>query len=110
MKGNLVSQLLELRTLTINTIEAILAWRKTLWRPHPYMWRGVNYIIKIREDTMKILKSYDVYELISDLIKVSEFLKTFYPIILFFLSCIMIIELGFRSILARTFHSSWRWL
>lgn len=39
-----------LRVSTVETVEAIAKWRRTLLRPYPFVWNGVNYLLKISSD------------------------------------------------------------
>lgn len=39
-----------LRVSTVECIEAIVKWRRTLLKPYPFIWNGVNYLLKIPSD------------------------------------------------------------
>jgi hypothetical protein len=49
-KEELVEVLKELQVQTIEVIQAIQRWRKGLWRPQSFMWRGQDYIAKMKND------------------------------------------------------------
>jgi hypothetical protein len=35
---------------TVETVEGIAKWRRTLVKPYPFVWNGVNYLLKIPSD------------------------------------------------------------
>eukprot|EP00698_Gefionella_okellyi_P013087 TRINITY_DN3560_c0_g1_i2.p1 TRINITY_DN3560_c0_g1~~TRINITY_DN3560_c0_g1_i2.p1 ORF type:complete len:492 (+),score=100.05 TRINITY_DN3560_c0_g1_i2:418-1893(+) len=39
-----------LRWVTVECTEAMLAWRHGLTRPYPFLWKGLNYMIKMLTD------------------------------------------------------------
>ena len=53
------SMILKLQQASCAVIRRIKAWREGLWRPQPFMYRGSNYIIKMKTD-MNFLKSKSV--------------------------------------------------
>ena len=47
---NVRETLLEVQTATLAVVESILHWRRELWRAHPFVWKGSNYLGRILED------------------------------------------------------------
>jgi len=41
-----------LRLHTVAAVEAVDAWRQGLWRPMPFMWNGLNYLLKASTDLL----------------------------------------------------------
>ena len=39
-----------LQQATLHTIETIVQWRGTLTRPYPFIWKGVNYMLRVIGD------------------------------------------------------------
>lgn len=39
-----------LRLSTIEVIEAIVEWRRTQTKSHPFIWNGVDYLLKVPSD------------------------------------------------------------
>jgi hypothetical protein len=58
-KEELISVLDEVRTMTLEVIKRIQQWRRNLWRPHPFVYMGRNYVSKMKDD-LSILES-DMY-------------------------------------------------
>jgi hypothetical protein len=58
-KEELVCALDDVRGCTLDVIKAVQRWRRNLWRPHPFVYMGVNYVAKMKED-LGILES-DIY-------------------------------------------------
>lgn len=46
----------EVRFTTLEVIRHVQRWRRHLWRPHPFVYMGVNYLAKMRDD-LTILES-----------------------------------------------------
>lgn len=51
--------LLQLQHVSCTVIRSIKAWRERLWRPQPFVYRGSNYLTKMKTD-MNFLKSKSV--------------------------------------------------
>ena len=49
-KRNLLSDLHSLQLATVIVVRDIQYWRRNLWRPHPFIWKGKNYIMKMHND------------------------------------------------------------
>ncbi len=49
----------DLRKSTIDIVRAIMRWRTLLWRPHPFIWQGINYLIKLQDDARFFGKTVD---------------------------------------------------
>jgi hypothetical protein len=68
-KEEIVEVLKELQVQTVEVIQAIQHWRKGLWRPHAFVWKGHDYIAKMRDDLsvlgtevyMRQLESIPIY-------------------------------------------------
>mmetsp|Transcript_6336 Transcript_6336/g.10578 ORF Transcript_6336/g.10578 Transcript_6336/m.10578 type:complete len:679 (+) Transcript_6336:83-2119(+) len=58
-KEELITVLDDVRGATLEVIRRIQHWRRQLWRPHPFVWSGENYVAKMKED-LTILES-DIY-------------------------------------------------
>ena len=43
LRGEVVDVLDLIRMSTVETIETILKWKRTLVKPYPFVWNGVNY-------------------------------------------------------------------
>ena len=39
-----------IRISTVETVENIIRWKKNLTKPYPFVWNGVNYLLKISSD------------------------------------------------------------
>ena len=50
LRGEVVDVLDLIRMSTVETIETILKWKRTLVKPYPFVWNGVNYLLKIPSD------------------------------------------------------------
>ena len=57
LRNELIDLLDLVRVQTVETVEAVGRWRRTLAKPHPFVWNGVNYLLKIPSD----LDFLDVY-------------------------------------------------
>lgn len=58
-KEELISVLDEVRASSLEVIRRVQLWRRNLWRPHPFVYMGVNYVAKMKDD-LGILES-DIY-------------------------------------------------
>lgn len=50
----------EVRSSSIEVIKAIQEWRRSLWRPLPFLWKGVDYLLKMKYD-LKILETNESF-------------------------------------------------
>eukprot|EP00943_MAST-04B_sp_MAST-4B-sp1_P008431 g8431.t1 len=50
LRGDVIDVLDLIRISTVETIEAISKWKRTLVKPYPFVWNGVNYLLKIPSD------------------------------------------------------------
>jgi len=50
-----------LREASVCVVEAIIEWRKLLWRPHPFRYKGVNYLLKMRNDASFYAQHIDTH-------------------------------------------------
>ena len=50
LRNEVIDTLDLVRLSTVETIEAIGKWRRTLVKPYPFVWNGVNYLLKIPSD------------------------------------------------------------
>lgn len=55
-KEEIIVALDEVRSATLEVIRNVQRWRRHLWRPHPFVYMGVNYVAKMRDD-LTILES-----------------------------------------------------
>ena len=55
-KEELILSLDEVRCASLEVIKHIQLWRRMMWRPHAFYYKGVNYLLKMKED-MKLLES-----------------------------------------------------
>lgn len=39
-----------LRIASVEVVEAIVLWRKHQSKPHPFIWNGINYLLKMPSD------------------------------------------------------------
>eukprot|EP01041_Mallomonas_annulata_P001773 gene1773-3433_t len=46
----IVSFFFDLQISTMAIIRAIQLWRRNLWRPYPFIWKGINYLLKVESD------------------------------------------------------------
>ncbi len=53
-KEELIQSLYEVRVTSMEVIKAIQEWRRSLWRPLPFIWRGVDYLLKMKTDFLPI--------------------------------------------------------
>lgn len=53
-KEELILSLDEVRCATLEVIKRVQLWRRAMWRPHIFMYKGVNYLLKMKED-MKLI-------------------------------------------------------
>ena len=44
------TKLINLRNATIIVLKMIRKWRRLMWNPQPFMWKSMNYIMKIGKD------------------------------------------------------------
>jgi hypothetical protein len=58
-KEELLSVLDDVRMCTMEVIRRVQSWRRHLWRPHPFVYNGQNYLVKMKDD-LSILHS-DIY-------------------------------------------------
>uniref|UniRef100_A0A7S3HKJ8 Uncharacterized protein n=1 Tax=Spumella elongata TaxID=89044 RepID=A0A7S3HKJ8_9STRA len=58
-KEELIVALDDVRTCSLEVIKRIQMWRRNLWRPHPFVYMGTNYVAKMKDD-LSILES-DIY-------------------------------------------------
>lgn len=49
-KEEIVEVLKELQVQTVEVVQAIQHWRRGLWRPHTFMYKGQDYIAKMKQD------------------------------------------------------------
>jgi len=49
--------LLHVLRTTMDTVEGIIRWRRTMWRPHSFLWRGKSYLRKVRKDVSFLSQS-----------------------------------------------------
>lgn len=59
-KEELIMALDEVRCASLDVIKAIQLWRRDLWRPHAFIYREANYLLKMATD-MNVLES-DTYQ------------------------------------------------
>lgn len=69
-KEELIISLDEVRCATLEVIKAIQQWRRILWRPHAFVWCGINYFYKMQED-MNVLET-DIYKRILSMVPLSR--------------------------------------
>ena len=50
LKNDLLDLLELSRIVTMETIEAIVKWKKAQSKSHPFIWNGINYLLKIPSD------------------------------------------------------------
>ncbi len=55
-KEELIISLDEVRCATLEVIKSVQLWRKSMWRPHGFYYKEINYFYKMKED-MKLLES-----------------------------------------------------
>jgi hypothetical protein len=65
LKEELVDCLHKIQSSTVQTVQSIIEWRQKLWRPHPFIWNGANYMDKIKTD-MSVLESDNFASFISE--------------------------------------------
>lgn len=58
-KEELIVALDDVRSCSLEVIKRVQTWRRNLWRPHPFVYMGVNYVAKMKDD-LSILES-DIY-------------------------------------------------
>ncbi|OQR98469.1 hypothetical protein ACHHYP_08590 [Achlya hypogyna] len=58
--ADLLRALLQLRTASLDVVEAIALWRRILVRPMPFVWRGANYLLRLAHDGDFLAKSSQV--------------------------------------------------
>lgn len=59
-KEELVMALDEVRCCSLDVIKAIQHWRRNMWRPHAFIYKEQNYLLKMMND-MSVLES-DIYQ------------------------------------------------
>jgi hypothetical protein len=57
--GGLGLVLHELRLATVRVVRCVQLWRKDLWRPLPFVWQGMNYVVKMQSDARFFGKTID---------------------------------------------------
>ncbi len=50
LRADVIDILDLIRTSTVEVVEAIAKWRRTLIKPYPFVWNGINYLLKIPSD------------------------------------------------------------
>jgi hypothetical protein len=50
LRADVIDILDLIRTATVEVVEAIAKWRRTLIKPYPFVWNGINYLLKIPSD------------------------------------------------------------
>lgn len=55
-KEELLISLDEVRCASLEVIKSIQQWRRLMWRPYAFHWRGLNYLYKMQED-MNLLET-----------------------------------------------------
>jgi hypothetical protein len=50
LRNEIVDLLDLVRLVTVETVESVGKWRRTLLKPYPFVWNGVNYLLKIPSD------------------------------------------------------------
>ena len=50
LRSDVIDILDLIRTSTVEVVEAIAKWRRTLIKPYPFVWNGINYLLKIPSD------------------------------------------------------------
>jgi hypothetical protein len=50
LRADVIDLLDLLRTSTVEVVEAIAKWRRTLVKPYPFVWNGINYLLKVPSD------------------------------------------------------------
>lgn len=53
-----IRSLKRLQASTLIVVRFLQLWRKSLWRPNPFIWNGKNYLFKIQRD-MKVIQMDD---------------------------------------------------
>jgi hypothetical protein len=66
-KEELLLSLQELRVSSIEVIKTIQDWRRSLWRPLSFIWKGKNYLMNMKDD-VESLYSLDLLKKIVDMI------------------------------------------
>eukprot|EP01040_Poterioochromonas_malhamensis_P022467 gene22467-27340_t len=69
-KEELIVSLDETRCASLEVIKAIQQWRRILWRPHAFVWCGVNYLFKMQED-MNVLET-DIYQRLLSMVPLTK--------------------------------------
>jgi hypothetical protein len=65
-KSELIGAIEDVAVASVAVVKYIQEWRALLWRPHAFIWNGVNYLIKMSSD-MKILERESLGGLLSSL-------------------------------------------
>ena len=50
LRSDVIDILDLIRTSTVEVVESIAKWRRTLIKPYPFVWNGINYLLKIPSD------------------------------------------------------------
>jgi hypothetical protein len=56
-KEELILSLNEVRSVSIEVIRNIQEWRRGLWRPLPFIWKGQDYLLKMKDDFQSFEKN-----------------------------------------------------
>jgi hypothetical protein len=56
-KEELILSLNEVRSVSIEVIRHIQEWRRGLWRPLPFIWKGQDYLLKMKDDFQSFEKN-----------------------------------------------------
>lgn len=65
-KSEIISSIEDVAVASVAVVKCIQEWRSILWRPQPFVWNGVNYLIKMGSD-MKILEQESLGGFLSSL-------------------------------------------
>jgi hypothetical protein len=60
LRADVIDLLDLIRTSTVEVVEAIAKWRRTLVKPYPFVWNGINYLLKIPSDLDMLFKVPEV--------------------------------------------------
>jgi hypothetical protein len=58
LRNDLVDNIDLIRLITVEVIESIKRWRENLPKPYPFIWNGINYLLKIPSDMDFLDKTY----------------------------------------------------
>ena len=62
LRADVIDLLDLIRTATVEVVESIAKWRRTLVKPYPFVWNGINYLLKIPSDMDILAKVPEVSE------------------------------------------------